>query len=847
MVGDLKSFAFLSFLAIFVTSLYGKPLIDEMTSNKQAVERNFDDEIEEISKREFDSVHGRILAVNMAHIRRKRQVPSNVSGGDENSFKGIEQANKGNMSKYFQGDIQLDFDTEVELKNGTTGDPSRNAIRTRKRLWTDRVIPFYIPSFMSHIESNLYKAIFEIQSKTCLRFKRLYRRRGNYIDFGNDDGCSSKVGKRYASVGRQTISLGRGCNHVGIITHELMHAIGFFHEQSRSDRDKYIKVYWENILSGFADQFEKYTWRTIDDLGVSYDFKSIMHYDRRAFTKDGKPTIEAIGNENMEFGNSKDELLSYKDVLEVKALYDCQTKTNGWTRWSQWTPCDEKCSRRRERFCYHSGNIQSCGGNVNVYGVEYDDEKCPSSICPAPVHGHWGRWSEWHPCSKTCNDGQIKRYRRCNNPKPQHGGRQCPGSGEETKMCIVKRCHLDRDDTDFEPPPASSGRSQLGMWTNAVRNAPWTLRKGFTPSFDTGPTGDHTTGKGYYLYVESSSLSRGQEARLVSPNLPAQREGQCLKFYYSMYGSTMGTLKVQIKKSNGNSWLIFYKSGNQGTGWKRASGNINVGAGFNYQLAFIGTVGGTSYSDFAIDDVYIDPGLCNCQDNYHTCYLWARKGQCTSNRKWMRDHCKRSCKVCTATVAPTRPITAAPATTPITGCVDTNPTNCPGWAAQGYCKKNPKYMQVHCCKSCASCTDKNSKDCPRWAANGECTKNPGHMIKTCCKACATCVDKKPTQCPLWAANGECKKTAAYMSINCCKACATRAASCVDKDPTQCPLWAANGECKKAPGYMKKNCCNSCANCVNMNPVQCPRWARNGECKKSPAYMVENCCQSCAAL
>lgn len=46
---------------------------------------------------EFDTVHGRILAINMAHIRRKRQVPSNVSGGDENSFKGIEQANKGTL------------------------------------------------------------------------------------------------------------------------------------------------------------------------------------------------------------------------------------------------------------------------------------------------------------------------------------------------------------------------------------------------------------------------------------------------------------------------------------------------------------------------------------------------------------------------------------------------------------------------------------------------------------------------------------------------------------------------------------------------------------------------------
>lgn len=46
---------------------------------------------------EFETVHGRILAVNMAHIRRKRQVASNVSAGEQNSFKGIEQANKGTL------------------------------------------------------------------------------------------------------------------------------------------------------------------------------------------------------------------------------------------------------------------------------------------------------------------------------------------------------------------------------------------------------------------------------------------------------------------------------------------------------------------------------------------------------------------------------------------------------------------------------------------------------------------------------------------------------------------------------------------------------------------------------
>lgn len=64
---------------------------------------------------------------------------------------------------------------------------------------------------------------------------------------------------------------------------------------------------------------------TIDDLGVSYDYQSIMHYDRKAFTKNGKPTIVAIGNENMEFGNPA-RRLSGRDVVEINALYDCKSE-----------------------------------------------------------------------------------------------------------------------------------------------------------------------------------------------------------------------------------------------------------------------------------------------------------------------------------------------------------------------------------------------------------------------------------------------------------------------------------------------------------------------------------------
>ena len=62
--------------------------------------------------------------------------------------------------------------------------------------------------------------------------------------------CYSYVGR---IGGQQTLSLDSRCyssKEPGIVLHEFMHAIGFFHEQSRTDRDSHIKINWSNIQAG---------------------------------------------------------------------------------------------------------------------------------------------------------------------------------------------------------------------------------------------------------------------------------------------------------------------------------------------------------------------------------------------------------------------------------------------------------------------------------------------------------------------------------------------------------------------------------------------------------------------
>lgn len=107
-------------------------------------------------------------------------------------------------------------------------------------------------------------------------------------------GCWSEVG--FLNDGEQEVNLapdtpGVGCFRIGTVIHEFLHTLGFYHMQSATERDDYVKIAWEHIIPGLEHNFEVYPADMISNFGVDYDVLSVMHYPAYGFTRNGYATI----------------------------------------------------------------------------------------------------------------------------------------------------------------------------------------------------------------------------------------------------------------------------------------------------------------------------------------------------------------------------------------------------------------------------------------------------------------------------------------------------------------------------------------------------------------------------
>ncbi|XP_038554056.1 meprin A subunit beta-like [Micropterus salmoides] len=233
-----------------------------------------------------------------------------------------------------EGDIVLGVS---QTRNSIIGDGYR---------WP-KTIPYYMEDDLEiNAKGVILKAFEQYRLKSCIDFVP-WSGEANYISIFKGGGCFSSVGNQ--RVGKQVLSIGTNCDRIATIEHEFLHALGFWHEQSRADRNDYVNIMWDRISEGKEHNFNTYNDTTSSSLGVPYDYGSMMHYSKNAFRNGTEPTIvtkipafsDVIG-QRMEFSDS--------DLLKLHRLYNC----------TQGSTFLDSCDFERENIC---GMIQ--GEKIN--------------------------------------------------------------------------------------------------------------------------------------------------------------------------------------------------------------------------------------------------------------------------------------------------------------------------------------------------------------------------------------------------------------------------------------------------------------------------------------------------
>lgn len=161
------------------------------------------------------------------------------------------------------------------------------------------------------------------------------------------------------------------------------------------------------------------------------------------------------------------------------------------------------------------------------------------------------------------------------------------------------------------PPPGECTfeQDECAFTQEEKNRSSWHRRRGETPTSYTGPKGDHTTGVGYYMYIEASHMVYGQKALLLSRPLRGVPGTHCLTFFYHMYGAGTGLLSVYLREGGGRGeTLLWRRRGEQSISWLRAQ--VQYSGPRQHQIIFEAIRGMSIRSDIAIDDVKFQAGPC---------------------------------------------------------------------------------------------------------------------------------------------------------------------------------------------------------------------------------------------
>lgn len=201
------------------------------------------------------------------------------------------------------------------------------------QLWTYTPIHYSMNGIISRIEQlQVQRTITYFNSLSCFQFKPIINQSQqiesyvNIVRTNESDECSSEIGM---IGGRQVIHLDKKCCSrfkpiCSALIHELYHTVGFFHEQSRPDRNEYVWVNYSNIKNDKHFNYQQ-ARENIPNMIGNYDYYSIMHYRLNAFAiKPSIPTMIALRltSTNKQFVGQLVSVTS-GDVLRLNQANQC--------------------------------------------------------------------------------------------------------------------------------------------------------------------------------------------------------------------------------------------------------------------------------------------------------------------------------------------------------------------------------------------------------------------------------------------------------------------------------------------------------------------------------------------
>ncbi|CAI2356434.1 unnamed protein product [Caenorhabditis sp. 36 PRJEB53466] len=223
-------------------------------------------------------------------------------------------------NEVFENDIILTLpQAEALLSESNIPRRKRQAHPDPRNFWPNLTISYEFYGGEDTWRQLVRSAIRHVEQNVCFRFKENGGDKDG-LRYYRGNGCWSNVGR---IGGRQLVSIGYGCDSLGIVSHETLHALGLWHEQSRDDRDNYISIASDKITRGTEGNFAKRTPANSDNLGQPYDLGSVMHYGAKAFSYDW--TSDTIKTKDWRYQNTigQRDGLSFKDAKMINTRY-CQ-------------------------------------------------------------------------------------------------------------------------------------------------------------------------------------------------------------------------------------------------------------------------------------------------------------------------------------------------------------------------------------------------------------------------------------------------------------------------------------------------------------------------------------------